>query len=247
MVEQIVPVAKRALAVLFVVALPLLFIAVSVTWAINDLGLYEYGFDRYRVTSVTGIEKADLMAVAREIRSYFNSSTEPLAVTTRVFGEERVLFNEKEVIHMHDVKKLVRGVYWVGVGSAIFIVAFIAAGFYLHRREFLRSLARLGLYGSAVTIGLTVLVGLMSLISFNFLFTLFHELSFANDFWQLNPQRDFLVMMFPSGFWFDAAMLVVGLVVLQAAIVAGTVGSVALYNRRQSRKRSAEPSPSVYS
>ena len=153
MAEHLVPAAKRALAVLFVVAVPLLFIAVSVTWAINDLSLYEYGFDRYRVTSVTGIEKADLMAVAREIRNYFNSATEPLAVMTRVFGEERVLFNEKEVVHMHDVKKLVRGVYWVGAGSAIFIVAFIAVGFYLHRREFWRTLARLGLFGAGVTVG----------------------------------------------------------------------------------------------
>ena len=235
------------MAVLFVVAVPLLFIAVSVTWAINDLGLYEYGFDRYRVTSVTGIEKADLMAVAREIRSYFNSATEPLAVTTRVFGEDRVLFNQKEVVHMHDVKKLVRGVYWVGVGSALFIVGFIAVGFYLHRRAFWRTLARLGLFGAGVTVGLTLLVGLMSLVSFDFLFTLFHELSFANDFWQLDPRRDFLVMMFPSGFWFDAAMLVVGLVVLQAAIVAGAVGGVALYNRWQAHKRRAEPSPSASS
>ena len=247
MAEHLEPAAKKALAVLFVVAVPLLFIAVSVTWAINDLSLYEYGFDRYRVTSVTGIEKADLMTVAREIRSYFNSSTEPLAVTTRVFGEERTLFNQKEVVHMHDVKKLVRGVYWVGVGSAVFIVGFIAVGFYLHRREFLRTLARLGLLGAGVTVGLTLLVGLMSLVSFDFLFTLFHELSFANDFWQLDPRRDFLVMMFPSGFWFDAAMLVVGLVVLQAAIVAGSVGGVALYNRWQSRKRGATPSPSASS
>ena len=247
MAEQLAPAAKRALAVLFVIALPLLFIAVSVTWAINDLSLYEYGFDRYRVTSVTGIEKADLMAVASEIRSYFNSATEPLAVMTRVFGKERVLFNEKEVVHMHDVKKLVRGVYWVGVGSALFIVGFIAAGFYLRRRAFWRTLARLGLFGAGVTVGLTLLVGLMSLVSFDFLFTLFHELSFANDFWQLDPRRDFLVMMFPSGFWFDAAMLVVGLVVLQAAIVAGAVGGVALYNRWQSRKRGAAPSPSASS
>ena len=247
MAEHLVPAAKRASAVLFIVAVPLLFIAVSVTWAINDLSLYEYGFDRYRVTSVTGIEKADLMTVAREIRSYFNSSTEPLAVTTRVFGEERTLFNQKEVVHMHDVKKLVRGVYWVGVGSAIFIVAFLGAGFYLRRREFWRTLARLGLFGAGVTVGLTLLVGLMSLVSFDFLFTLFHELSFANDFWQLDPRRDFLVMMFPSGFWFDAAMLVVGLVVLQAAIVAGSVGGVALYNRWQSRKRGATPSPSASS
>ena len=244
MAPRIVPGSKRVSGVL---ALPLLFIAVSVTWAINDLSLYEYGFDTYRVTSVTGIEKADLMAVAREIRSYFNSPTEPLAVTTRVFGEERVLFNEKEVIHMHDVKKLVRGVYWVGVGSAVFIIGFIAAGFYLNRQKFLWTLARLGLFGSAVTVGLTILVGIMSLVSFDFLFTLFHELSFANDFWQLDPRRDFLVMMFPSGFWFDAAMLVVGLVVLQAAIVAGAVGAAALYKRRQNRRRIASPSHSASS
>ncbi len=245
MSEQLISGVKRTSAVLFVAAVPLLFIAVSVTWAVNDLGLYEYGFDKYNVPSVTGIEKDDLMAAAREIRSYFNSSAEPLAVTTRVFGEERSLFNRREMVHMADVKKLIRGVYWVGGGSAVFILGFIAAGFHLRRRVFWQTLARLALFGSGVTVGLTLLVGITSLVSFDFLFTQFHQLSFSNDFWKLDPRRDFLVMMFPAGFWFDAAMLVAGLAVGQAAIVAGAVGGAAAFKRWQSRKRGAAPSPSA--
>jgi uncharacterized membrane protein len=33
-------------------------------------------------------------------------------------------------------------------------------------------------------------------------------LSFANDFWLLDPRTDYLVMMFPEGFWFDSVMVI---------------------------------------
>jgi uncharacterized membrane protein len=39
----------------------------------------------------------------------------------------------------------------------------------------------------------------------------------TNDLWQLDPRRDYLVIIFPQGFWFDATMRVV------ASTVSGAV------------------------
>ena len=100
-----------------------MLISGSVTWAFNDLSVYEHGFDTYRVDLVTGVEKDGLMAAAREIRGYFNSSREPLEVTAVVWGQERELFNEREVQHMHDVKRLLWGLYGVGAAAAIYLLA----------------------------------------------------------------------------------------------------------------------------
>ena len=51
------------------------------------------------------------------------------------------------------------------------------------------------------------------------MFLLFHEISFTNAFWQLNPSRDALIAMFPQGFFFDATILIVGSIVVQAALL----------------------------
>ena len=63
----------------------------------------------------------------------------------------------------------------------------------------------------AVTAGLgtaallaTAAVGV--LIGFDDLFRQFHLLSFANDFWLLDPRTDHLIQMFPQGFWFDVTL-----------------------------------------
>ena len=81
---------------LFVVALPLFLVTGSVAWAFNSPGVYQKGFEKYDVSRITGISDADLVQVGAEIRSYFNSGREPLEIRTRIFGQERDLFNQRE-------------------------------------------------------------------------------------------------------------------------------------------------------
>ena len=193
-------------ATLFVVAVPVFLVTGSITWAFNNIELYEDGFEKYRIAWVSGITPEDLRQVALDLRAYFNSGDEPLSVRTRIFGSERELFNEKEIHHMYDVKRLLWGVYGAFAVSAACLIALTAAGFVLQRRAFLPTLARRTLWGGGLTVGLLALFGLLSVVAFDALFLLFHRVSFANDFWQLDPRTDYLVLLFPQGFWFDATM-----------------------------------------
>ena len=209
-------------AVVFVVAVPVFLITGSLTWAFNSIGLYEGGFEKYRIARVSGISPADLRQVALDLRTYFNSGQEPLRVRTRIFGLERDLFNEKEVHHMRDVKRLLWGVYGVFAVSSACLAALIATGFARRRRDFLPTLARRALWGGGLTVALLVLFGIIASVGFDALFLLFHRVSFANDFWQLDPRTDYLVLLFPQGFWFDATLwfalrAIVGGLVLAAA------------------------------
>lgn len=227
---------RRASSILFVAAIPLLLITAAVTWAINDLSLYKYGFDKYDVPLVTGIERDDLVSIGVQLRGYFNSTTEPLDVRAPVFGEETYVFNQREIIHMHDVKRLVWGVYGIGAASALHILGFLTFGLLKRREQLYGSLARYAFWGSGLTVGIVVLVGLGSLLGFDSLFRGFHEVAFTNDFWQFDSRRDRLVMMFPEDFWFDATMLVALLAVGQAVVLAGVTGGVVVF-RRQGRNR----------
>ena len=121
---------------LFVLAVPVLLISASVAWAVNDLGLYARGFDKYDIPSVTGIEREDLVQVGREIRSYFHSTQEPLDVRTTIYGREQVLFNYREVIHMADVKDLIWVVYGAGALALLFMAGVGAAGFCAEGKKF---------------------------------------------------------------------------------------------------------------
>ena len=229
---------------LAVPAVLLFLVAGSVAWAVNDPGLYRNGFQRYHVAARSGITDADLVDIGAELRRYFNSGMEPLAIRAPIYGVERELFNQREIAHMLDVKRLVRGVYWVAVGSALWILVTIAAHVTLRRDTWLGAPARLAVWGGVVTLAAVFGVGLAAVANFERIFLLFHQLSFANDLWILDPRTDYLLILFPAGFWFDATMRVALTSVLGALLLTSVGGSILAYLRWRSYRRDSAVQPS---
>ena len=228
--------APSVIAALFILAVPLFLIAGSVTWAVNDGGLYRRGFDRYDISLYSGIAPADLERVGAELRRYFNSTQEPLQVRAAVFGMKRDLFNPREVAHMKDVKHLIWGTYAVAAIAALYLLAATAAGFIRQGPAFTPQLARWLLAGGLTTLGIIAAIGGFALVGFDTLFLLFHRISFANDLWQLNPRTDYLLIMFPLGFWFDATMRVALTATATALLLTATAAGYHLYHQRRPRQ-----------
>ena len=226
---------------LVIVAVPLFLIAASVAWAVNDPGVYRRGFEKYEISVYSGITDEDLVRVGGELRRYFNSSEEPLRVVVPVFGVERELYNEREVHHMRDVKGLVRGTYVVAGVTLLYLLVFKGVGYYLCRWKFAVRMARLGMWGGVVTLGIVVFVGLFALVGFDSLFLLFHQVSFANDLWQLDPRTDYLLIMFPQGFWFDATMRVALTTIIGAILLVVLGLGYVLYDKRRLEQRQRFP------
>ena len=221
----------RVFWALFIIAVPLFLITGSVTWAFNSPGLYNNGFEKYSVSRVSGITDSDLRQVGADIRSYINSGDEPLHVRTRILGTEQDLFNEREVAHMSDVKQLVRGVYILALATAVFLFATVVTGFAVQRSRFAEPLAKRALWGGGLTLVLLIVFGIAALVGFDSVFLKFHQLSFANDFWQLDPRTDYLVRIFPQDFWFDATMWV-AVRAITGALLLSLAGSAYLVYRR---------------
>ncbi len=219
-------------AFLFVFAVPLFLVTASVAWAFNDPSVYNRGFQKYRIPLATGITEEDLRHVAGQIRHYFNSTDEPMLVKTQVYVEERELFNPREVQHMHDVKRLVWWVYAAAAMSGIYLMANTSWGLAVNGPRFLGELAQRVIRGVVLMGILVVAVGIFALSGFDTLFLRFHQLAFANDLWQLDPRRDYLVIIFPQGFWFDATMRVVASTVSGAVALTLASGGYLLWTRR---------------
>ena len=207
---------------LFIVLVPVFLITANVRLVINLPALYSYGYDRYedQITRYMNIERDDYIDGGRQIRDYFNNDAEELDVRVVVGGILRSIYSEREVLHMSDVKDLVRGVYRLGELSALYLFAFAVAGMFFEpwRRSLRRTAWHMAM-GGAVTLGLVVLVGLGALAGFERLFLAFHEVSFSNDLWQLNPRTDYLIAMFPEGFFFDATILIAVLIIVQSTVL----------------------------
>ena len=240
--RRLVAITLTAARVLAIPAVLLFLVAGSVTWAVNDPGLYRNGFQRYHTAQRSGISDPGLIAIGAELRRYFNTSVEPLAVRAPIYGIEQEVFNQREVAHMYDVKRLVRGTYWVALGSALWILSTLAIVIAAERAAWADRAARLAVWGGSVTLIAVFLVGLAALASFEQLFLLFHRLSFANDLWILDPRTDYLLILFPAGFWFDATMRVALTSVLGAVLLL-SAGVASLGYRKWIANRRRDPGP----
>ena len=61
--------------------------------------------------------------------------------------------------------------------------------------------------------------GITAVIDFGWLFTQFHFLSFTNDLWMLDPRKDYLIIMFPQRFFFEATLFIGTLTTINFALL----------------------------
>ncbi|MBN1370082.1 MAG: TIGR01906 family membrane protein [Dehalococcoidaceae bacterium] len=205
--------------------MPLVFFTLSVTIAFNSQWVYSYGFEKYDIPGATGLEKAELEKASRQLINYFNSEEEFIYIEVTKAGEAFELFNEREVLHLKDVKGLVLLCYNVLLFSGLYVLLFTALLLVRQTRQW-TGLPRTVILGSLLTLTIIAGLGITALIDFRWFFWQFHLISFANDLWLLDPANDYLIMMFPQGFWLDATILVAGLSA-GWALIAGA-GSYAL-------------------
>jgi len=211
---------------LFILCLPLLLLTASLGWAINSLWLYKYGFEKYNVGQTTSLADSELEKAATGLISYFNSNEEYISLTVIKDGKSFELFNQQEVSHLKDVKGLIWLDYRLLIGTLLYVLAY--AGITLFWRKDWRRLAWGVIGGSGLTLALMLALGLGALFNFDRLFLQFHFISFTNELWRLDPTKDYLIMLFPQGFWYDATLFCV-LATAGMAVTLGWVSGTAYY------------------
>jgi len=218
---------------LFIFCLPILLLTASIGWAVNSLWLYQYGFEKYSVSHTTGLAEPALEKVASGLIGYFNSDEEYISLTVNKGDQPFELFNQREVIHLKDVKGLIWLDYWVLLGTVIYALGYTLVCLVWDKRQYRRQLAGGLVGGSSLTLAMILALGLATLLGFDQLFLQFHLISFSNEFWQLDPSRDYLIMLFPRGFWYDATLFCGLATVGIAVILGGTAGGYLLSTRKR--------------
>ena len=208
------------LQTLFFICVPAFLITTNVRLVLNSATLYDYGFNKYKIEKYTGIEYAQLQSAGQQIRDYFNNDEDNITISISLHGRTVPnLFNEKEVLHMYDVKQLVKMVYSVQFYSAILIVIACLMVFIDSSRKWKKTLPRYFMKGGWLTFSLVLFVAVLALVGFDRLFLYFHLVSFSNDLWILDPRRDYLIAMFPQGFFFDCTAVIAVLTLLEGAFL----------------------------
>lgn len=153
-----------------------------------------------------------------------------------VFGELQPPFNERELAHLYDCRRLLAPLTarWLhpllfGAGLALL----------LWGSRLGKSLPALALWlAPALLIAPVAALGVWAAVDFDAAFVFFHRLLFSNDLWLLNPQTDLLIRICPARL-FQGLGLRLGL--LCAEILLGlpalALAAPALLRKLNERKR----------
>ncbi|PZC49993.1 MAG: putative membrane protein [Chloroflexi bacterium] len=196
------------LATTFAFALLVFLITSNVRIAFSSITLMELQFERQSVSQTTGLTEGQLSEAAVQIKDYFNSKEELLAIIVTSNGISHPVFNGREVEHMRDVKHLLQSTYRIQEGMFLYLFAVSLLGFLIVGNDFARVVRKLLVQGVVFIFGAIVVAMGISLIEFDPLFRLFHEISFSNDLWLLDQRTSLLVRMFPQRFWLESTLLV---------------------------------------
>lgn len=213
--KAINPAGWLVLAVLFI-SIPVLIISGTVGIYASSPSLYRYGFNKYEISAATGISTVQLDGVAQNMADYLNGKLTTPQMSVEVWGQPKLLYNQKELTHLEDVRYIISVFKMLQTAA---ILAFLASGAAVFAMLGIRRLLRGILAGAIVTVALMTLLTVWSLIDFYSLFYLFHIVSFSNELWLLDPSKDYLIMMFTESFFYDAAIMVTATIIAEAVIL----------------------------
>ncbi len=173
----------RALRIFFFFAWTLALLLFSLQTVLFSETYYEKTMEKSGVFTVLPREEA--FGQAHTLVSFLRGNNE--------LGSS---FNEKEKLHMGDVRELVR------LSERLLAFLVVVCGVWLLRSSRKLELLRQASLFALLLVGVG---GLIVLLTFSSSFLAFHQLSFTNDFWMLDPATDRLVVLFPESF-FSAAL-----------------------------------------
>lgn len=192
----------------FVVMLILLLLLTDVQLMAFDMNYYNNQYEKYQIPQSIGISKPDLMIATDNLLDYIDGKRENLNFQMTIKGVQQEFFSERDKLHMIDVKNLfVQGKLIRNIAFGYCLI-FAVLFFYIARHK-RKKFSKLMIYTFAAGLIPILLLGILMNIDFYKYFTIFHEIFFNNDLWQLEPAKDRLINMFPEAFFSDIAFKIV--------------------------------------
>ena len=178
----------------------------------TDNNLYDELQMKAGILESAGISEEDLYNLDASLAAYLRGrhlgekvdTPMALAPTVVVFGERQSPFNERELTHLEDCRKLFDLARAVQLISAALGVLLIVLGWrWLKSRRAVRLAACLGPLVLAVPLGI---FAIWAAVDFNAAFRFFHEMLFTNDLWLLDPATDLLIRICPQSMFMNMGL-----------------------------------------
>ena len=172
----------------------------------TDAGLYHELQMRAGILGFAGISEENLIWLDGALADCLKGDAGALAELEEieVRGEMQPPFNETELIHMEDCRRLFVLLRRVLTAAVVAGAAMLAAGVWLCRdRRWVRRAAWIAPLALAIPLG--AFAG-WAAVDFDSAFNFFHKMLFTNDLWLLDPRTDLLIRICPQSMFMNMGL-----------------------------------------
>lgn len=207
----------KYLKYLFSICLILTIFITSIDYFCFNKNFYFKEYKKLNTASNIGVSSEDLNLMTDDLLDYLKGEKNDLELIVNVNGEERLAFNERENIHMVDVKDLYDKA--IMIRNISLVLGLLCLTILLYNKD-IKALDKHYLSVLYAFGFIFVFIGLMCLIDFDGFWVSFHKLLFTkNDYWLLDPSTSLLINMVPSEFFFDLCIRIVGSILISIILI----------------------------
>ena len=199
----------------------------------GGMDFYRQEFIKHDVAAAVDMEVEDVVRVMEHTLEYMRGNEDELQVETVIGGEPAYFYNEREIMHMADVRVLTLAGYQaraIALAVALGCLAVLIAG----RVRWGRLLSRSFLVASVILLAFIGFIAICALKDFNSFWTAFHGVFFTNDLWLFDPAESRMINIMPEGFFYDIVTrfaLIFG-IFITAVLAASIIGTVVTRRRK---------------
>lgn len=206
---------KKLTQVILFITLPIAFLLVSFSYSVLDNNYFDMKFKENNIEQATGIEHKNLLKISEEILKYLKDERKDLIIYEEVNGQKEQIFEDRELQHMKDVKKLFNYGFLIRNISIIMLIISISYLLIKDKIVLLKTIRASSIMG-LVLIGI---LGIIMIFNFDKAFTIFHKILFTNDLWILNPKTDIMIQMLPLNFFIDLGFKIVKIFIIALLLI----------------------------
>jgi integral membrane protein (TIGR01906 family) len=215
----------------------LISILLSIIFALAfDRGFYQAEYQKYDQAETIRMRDEDLMKATDTLLDYLEDQRDDILVEAEVNGVNREVFNERETLHMVDVKNLYQNALkarWILLGGGLILMIVLMVRKGEEKIPVFKD-------GFRCALGLLVLflafIGIWAIADFDAFWVDFHYLFFDNDLFFLDPAVSIMINMFPGNFFFDLVIRIIVVYVTVIVILALLMHHIGHKNEKELQK-----------
>lgn len=193
----------KSIQIFFALVLAVLIISIAAKISLNYKGIYYSDIKRLNISKDVNMEN-------QVIKNNYNSIVNYLQGKSKELNIPDFKMSQQGRAHFEDVKKLYKQIdviFYVSlIISIIGIIVFSINKLY----DYI-------IYSAGILIALPAVLSIFAFTNFNFIFTLFHKISFSNDLWLFDPAVDPVINILPEKYFMHQAIFIL-LIIISFAI-----------------------------